>query len=92
MTTVNNKPKLVLLLVFFFITNSFWLVANTIPVYDYVLLGVIFEILWLPMILLTFAIPVVSLVFFFKDGRNVKSWFLYIAIVSLLLIVIYFLQ
>jgi hypothetical protein len=44
---------------------------------------------WFPVILATFALPVVSLIFFFKDGKSIKSWFLYLAIVSALLLVLY---
>lgn len=92
MGTLNNKSKLIFLIIFFCIANGFWLIASTYNVYDNAAIGAIFEILWLPMIAATIAVPVLSIIFFFKDGRSNKSWFLYIAIISLLLLAFYFLQ
>ena len=92
MSALNNRPKLVFLIILFCIANGFWLIANTYNVYDNAVMGAIFEILWLPMIAATIAVPVLSIIFFFKDGRSAKSWFLYIAIVSLLLLAFYLLQ
>lgn len=91
-TTFKNKNQALLLVTSTLIlTILFWLVANTIDVYEYAVVGAIFEMAWFPVILATFALPLVSLIFFFKDGRNLTSWFLYITLVSAMLIVFYFL-
>lgn len=91
-TTFKNKNKALLLVTSMLIlTILFWLVANTIDVYEYAVVGAIFEMAWFPVILATFALPLVSLIFFFKDGKSIKSWFLYITLVSVMLIVFYFL-
>lgn len=91
-TTFKNKNQTLLLVTStLIVTILFWLVGNTIDVYKYAAVGAIYEMAWFPAILATFALPVVSLVFFFKDGKSIKSWFLYLTIVSALLIVFYFL-
>ena len=39
----------------------FWLIVGYVDVYEFKVLGIIAEILWLPMIILTFALPIFSL-------------------------------
>ena len=91
-TTFKNKNQALLILTLaLIVTILFWLVGNTIDVYKYAAVGAIFEMAWFPVILATFTLPVISLVFFFKDGKSIKSWFLYLAIISVMLIVFYFL-
>jgi len=44
------------------IVSGFWILGNIINVYEYAIVGAIFELLWIFMILLLFAIPVLSLI------------------------------
>lgn len=77
----NRKLIKSLLIVTLVTTAAFWIVANSFNVYTYKVTGAIFEMLSVPMLLLTIASPIVALVFFFKD-INIRSPFLYIAVVS----------
>jgi len=66
---------------------TFWLLSKTINIYYYAFVGVIFEILWLPALILTFLLPVFSFTLWSKENFNLKSLGLYsllIAIISIL--------
>ncbi len=84
----NGRSKLYFLLsmiVFFF-----WLLSRLINVYHFALVGAIFEILWLPVILLTFILPVLTLISWSKEKFNLRSLHIItltiIAITTLLII------
>ncbi len=51
--------------------------SRLLNVYQISYVGAIFEILWLPVILLLFILPVLSLIYWIQDKFNPKSIFLY---------------
>ena len=70
---------------------TFWLLGKTINIYHYAFVGVIFEILWLPAIVLTFSLPVFSFILWSKENFNFKSLGLYsflIAIITILVMIL----
>jgi len=79
---------LIILGIFFTVAIAFWIVANTIGVYNSIALGVIFEILWLPMIAITLAVPIFAFVKWGINRFRLKSWYLLIAITSVTLIAV----
>jgi hypothetical protein len=70
-----------------FICATFWYLVNTHCVYEYALVGAIFELVWLPMILITFGAPIVSFVCWLKDKRKFKSVFLPICLSTVLVLI-----
>jgi len=84
-TIKNKKLAKTLLLTAMATTLLFWGISQSFDVYTYIITGAIFEMLSIPMLLITFAVPVTATVFFFKDGVKVRSPFLYIAMLSLAL-------
>jgi hypothetical protein len=42
----------------------FWVYALSFDIYSYVLVGVIYEIAWLPMMLMLILVPLFSIIFF----------------------------
>jgi len=80
----NNKIIFIVSL----LVSSFWLLGNNINVYYYALAGAIIEILWLPMVALLFLLPIVSLIFFWKDKFNLGSLALYSAFVMIMTILV----
>lgn len=70
------KRKDLLLLGFTFLVLLFWLVSNTVNVYKYAIVGAVFEMMWLPMILLLVVIPILSLVFWAKEKWSFKIAYL----------------
>ena len=61
-----------------------WFLSKAINVYHFLLVGAIFEILWLPVIAMIFILPVLALLYWIKDKFNFRSLNLY----SLLLLTI----
>jgi len=75
-----SKPLLLILL--FLTVCIFWVVVNSFDVYTYAVTGAIFEILSIPMLLMLAVIPTVSLYFWYRDKFSIKSWFLYIGVLT----------
>ena len=48
----------------------YWLLCKTIDVYKYSILGVLSEILWLPMVVLLFLLPIINLYAIFKNKNS----------------------
>jgi hypothetical protein len=63
------------------IVSGFWILGNTINVYEYAIVGAIFEILWIFMVLLLFAVPVLALIA--AINNKFKNSFFYIASILL---------
>lgn len=61
----------------------FWYLAKTNDVYRNAAIGAFFEVLWLPMLLLLFALPVISLIFWRKEKFSGRSLYLYSFLISL---------
>lgn len=72
-------------LLFCFLTKS-W------NVYNYSITGAVFELLWLPVMIIVFIGPIFSISLFFKDNYNPRSLALYAAILQLtaMMILIFF--
>lgn len=60
-----------------FLVSLFWIIGNYTDVYAYKLISTIFEILWLPMLLLFFVLPVLSFLFWYKQKFNPKSLYVW---------------
>jgi urea transporter len=82
-TTLSNKKVSVVVFALSLLVTLFWLLGNLFDVYQFEVMGVLFEILWLPVLTLTFILPLVSLLLFIKDKFSLKSLNLY----SLLLVI-----
>lgn len=60
-----------------FLVSLFWITGNYTNIYAYKLTGAIFEILWLPMLLLVFALPAIAIIFWYKQQFSRKSLYLW---------------
>jgi len=60
------------------------MLSNTTNVYSIPLLGAIYEIIWLPLVICLFLLPVVSFILWKKDRYTEKSKFLYLIMLSVL--------
>lgn len=72
----NSKESKIVFVLSLFV-STFWFLVYVVDVYHFALAGVIFELLWLPMIALIFALPVISLVLWAKEKFNIKSRYLH---------------
>jgi len=79
-----NKLKIPeIIFILSILTAVFWCLAQFVNVYYFAVVGVIFEIAWLPMIALLFCLPIVSFIFLVKEKFNLKSLYLYSFIIAL---------
>lgn len=81
---VFKKGREVLITISSFLVLLFWFFAITYNVYEYKIIGVFFEILWLPMLGLLIVLPITSIVYLKKGKWNLKSLYLVCFIVNLL--------
>ena len=72
------------------IVIGFWWLGQVIDYYHFHIVGVIFEILWLPMLVSLFVLPVISLVFLLKEKFTVKSFYLYSLLILLATLLVMF--
>lgn len=75
-----NKQKLILLLSL--CCFLFWNTSQLINVYQFSIVGALFEFLWLPMLMLLFSVPIISFVFWVKEKFNFRTFYFYALLVS----------
>ena len=78
----NRGVIITVLLTALVLSCTFWITAALIDVYKIAVVGAIFEILWLPMLALTFGAPVAALIFWYKERFRISSVFLYLLLLS----------
>jgi len=57
--------------------------SRLLNIYQFAFVGAIFEILWLPVILLLFILPILSIIYWVQDKFNPKSIYLYSMILGI---------
>ena len=78
----NNLSKLTFSLSL--ITALYWILGNSFNIYLNAFVSAFFEILWLPMLLILFALPILSFIKWYKESFNYKSLYFYSIILSAL--------
>lgn len=68
------------------IVSGYWWIGQVINVYNSALTGAIFEILWLPFLLILFVLPIISLILLVKEKFDVRSFNIYSIIISVITI------
>lgn len=70
--------------------SLFILAGKTIDVYEFDIVGAIFELLWLPMIVGLIALPIISLFFLIRQGFHFRSFYFYsILLIGLAILVLW---
>jgi hypothetical protein len=64
----------------------YWVVANSIDVYHYAIVGAVYELLWFPFLLLFFVLPITNLVMLIKNRFSLKKLWLYALFINCLTI------
>ena len=66
---------------FFFLLSAlillYWVIVFSIDVYEYALIGAIYEILWLPFIVLLYTLPILNIGMVIKNKFSLKTFWLY---------------
>ena len=74
---INNKLMSIIVFILSILVSVFWCIGNLINIYQFAVVGAIFELLWLPMIAMFIVLPIISLVYLVKEKFTVKSFYLY---------------
>jgi hypothetical protein len=78
------KLKLSVIVFILSIINSFfWIIGHSLNVYKYIIVGALFEILWLPMIVFLVLLPFLSIYILIKDKWSLKSLYLYSLLIGI---------
>ena len=64
------------------LSSGFWCLGQVMNVYRFTLVGVLYEILWLPALGVIFLLPIFSLLFLVKEKGSIKSFYIYSIIIS----------
>ena len=87
----NTKTSIVVFVLTVPVT-LFWAVGNLIDVYQNVIVGVVFELLWLPVILLSLVLPIVCVFFLLKEKFSFRSLYLYSFLMVIITVTLLILQ
>ena len=66
----------------------YWFLGQIINIYEFAIVGVVYEILWLPMLLMGLVLPIVSLFFWYKEKFNFKSFYFFAFLLVVLTILV----
>jgi hypothetical protein len=64
------------------LSSGFWCLGQVMNVYRFTLVGVLFEILWLPALGVLCLLPIFSLLVLVKEKGSIKSFYIYSIIIS----------
>jgi hypothetical protein len=65
----------------------YWLLSKTIDVYQITIIGVLYEIIWFPMLVLFIVLPILNTYSLIKNKNNLMSYFsLALNIITLLIV------
>jgi glucose uptake protein GlcU len=73
LATMKKSARKRMVFILTIIVSLFWGFGNATNVYHFRLVGAIFEILWLPMLCMLFALPVVSFIYLLKERFTMRS-------------------
>lgn len=68
----------------------FWLIVGYVDVYEFKFLGIIAEILWLPMIVLLFALPTFSFLALFLKKIQLTKFLIFSIILQFIILILKF--
>lgn len=85
--SIHQKKYNLLLIIAVVSVLIYWTIVQLIDPYTTALGGAVFEILWLPTMVCTFAIPFVAFIFWAKNGYKLFSWQLLLGIVWCVLLI-----
>ena len=81
-TLFKNSKTSKVVFILSILSSGFWCFGQFINVYRFTLVGVLYEILWLPALGVIFLLPIFSLLFLVKEKGSIKSFYIYSIIIS----------
>lgn len=77
----NSKTGKIVFLLSIVVAGYWWL-GQVINVYRYAFVGALFEILWLPVLLMLVVLPIISVIMLIKEKVNIRSLYIYSFLIS----------
>jgi hypothetical protein len=77
-----NSKTSAFIFVLAIIISAFWILGQRFDVYHNAFIGVVFEILWFPLVVLIIFIPIFSFIRLWKEKFNIRSLYLYSLIIT----------
>lgn len=77
----NSKTGKIVFLLSIIVAGYWWL-GQAINVYRFAFVGAIFEILWLPVLLMLVVLPIISVIMLIKEKVNIRSLYIYSFLIS----------
>ncbi|WP_276359985.1 hypothetical protein [Daejeonella sp. H1SJ63] len=72
-----NPQRNRIVLILSILASLYWFIGKNTDVYHFAITGAIFELLWLPMLVLILLLPLLSILFLIQDKFNFRSMALY---------------
>lgn len=70
------------------LASVFWIVTKLVPVYESKITGAVYEMLWLPVVIILFILPIFSFLLWAGEKFRIKSAHLFSIILAALAILI----
>ncbi len=84
-STLHTRGLVILLLAISM--TIYWVLGKLINIYHYAVVGAIYEILWLPMLVMMAVVPVLALYFMMKEGFSFRSLHFYAILIVTVLVI-----
>jgi hypothetical protein len=81
-TTFKNSRLSKILFVLSIFILAYWGIGQSINVYQYAIVGAIYEIMWLFMLIALFGLPIIAFIFLIKEKFSFRSFYLYTIIID----------
>jgi len=85
---LQNSRTAKIILIFTIANALFWGLGKSINVYSLPVVGAIFEILWLPALIGLFILPILAIIFWFKDKFIFKSLNIYSIVIAVITVIV----
>ena len=83
----NSEKNRRILLILSFVVAVYWGAAFFInDVYRFALVGAVYELLWLPMLMILYALPVFAFIFWGKEKFKIRSVYPFVTVLMISLI------
>ncbi len=83
LTPYKNSKTSTLIFILSIIASGFCWLEHVINVYNFAFVGAIFEMLWLPVLVFLFVLPIISLRMLVKEKIAVRSLYIYTILICI---------
>ena len=82
-STIYSNPKSgKTIFILSLLSAGYWIISSVFNVYASPFVSVVFELLWLPMLISLLVLPILSFIFLLKEKEPLQSYYLYSLLLS----------